>query len=171
MRSTSFFLDLTMAKKKKKNKEKKNKKVAKVFQGDVINDIHAVTSVYNSRLEETYSQFDLSNEQYRILQILKDAPAEGFSLKQIREALPNQTSNATRLVDKLHSKKLLIKKSSREDKRLLNITLSQQGGSVLSETQSKIAGINKQVTSALSGKEGKSLQKSLEKLSLSLNLL
>ena len=163
-----------MAKNKKKNnKEKKSKKskksVESTFKGDVMNAINEVKTVYDSKLEETFGQFDLSHEQYRILKILNEAPSGGYSLREIRESLPNQTSNATRLVDKLHGKKFLSKKSSAADKRQLKISLTQQGVSVLSETTSRISNMKNKVATSLSGKEGKVLQKNLEKLSLTLN--
>ena len=91
-------------KKKKKNKKGKSKKD---FKGNVIEAIQNVHFLYERKLDNTFSEFDLSNEQFRILQILSNGPTDGYSLRQIREALPNQTSNATRLVEK-HSSMLFI---------------------------------------------------------------
>lgn len=152
-----------MGKKKKKDKKKKSGK--KEFHGDVIESIQGLHFLYERRLDDTFNEFDLTNEQYRVLKILSEAPPEGFSLKEIRLSLPNQTSNATRLVEKLRQKKLLTKKSFRGDKRELRISLTEEGSSVLASAENKIFLVNAELKSALSPKSGKNLLESIDRLS------
>lgn len=141
---------------KKKKKDKKDK--AKKGNGlNLMDSIQSVHSLYEKKLDQTFSKFDLSNEQFRILQILNEAPEEGFTLKQIRETLPNQTSNATRLVEKLNAKKLLSKKSSKLDKRSLKITLTPSGNEALAMAQEQITSVENQIKNTLSAKHEKSL--------------
>ena len=153
-------------KKKKKNKKGKSKKD---FKGNVIEAIQNVHFLYERKLDNTFSEFDLSNEQFRILQILNNGPVDGYSLRQIREALPNQTSNATRLVEKLSVKKLVQKKSSKADKRELRITLTANGVSVLLNATMKIDNINTELESIFKSKNSKALIESLKNISDVLN--
>lgn len=140
---------------KKKNKKDKKEKSKKVVKANLLELIQAVNYQYERKLDSTFTEFDLSNEQFRILQILKDAPADGFSLRVIREMLPNQTSNATRLVEKLSSKKLLSKKSSRTDKRELRIKLTAQGNQILDNAQKKIDLLEAELSDSLKNKNAK----------------
>lgn len=151
-----------MAKKKDKKKNKKNSK--KGFKGDIIEHIQGLHFLYERRLDSTFNEFDLTNEQFRVLQILSSAPPEGLSLKEVRDSLPNQTSNATRLVEKLKIKKLLTKKPSKEDKRALRISLTESGSALLQEAENKTFQINAELKSALSPKSGKALNEALDRL-------
>lgn len=139
--------------KKKKGKKKSEKKS---FNGNIILAIQQTHTLYEQKIEATFSKYDLSNEQYRILQILSEAPENGYSLKQIREMLPNQTSNATRLVDKLKSKKLLSKKSARTDKRELRIRITEDGLLAYNNVVRAIAEIQEQISKNIGSKTGKS---------------
>lgn len=139
---------------KKKKGKKKNEK--KSFNGNIILTIQQTHALYEQKIEATFSKYDLSNEQYRILQILSEAPENGYSLRQIREMLPNQTSNATRLVDKLKSKKLLSKKSARTDKRELRIRITEDGLLAYKNVGGAIGEIQEQISKNIGSKTGKS---------------
>lgn len=148
---------------KKKKGKKKNEK--KSFNGNIILSIQQTHALYEQKIEATFSKYELSNEQYRILQILSEAPENGYSLKQIREMLPNQTSNATRLVDKLRSKKLLSKKSARTDKRELRIRITEEGLLAFNNVVRAIGEIQEQISKNVSTKAGKSVVTALNSIS------
>jgi len=152
-----------MAKKKKKKDKKEKSK--KGFKGNVIEAIQNVHYLYDRTLDKTFNEFDLSNEQFRILQIIFDGPEEGYALKQIREALPNRTSNTTRLVEKLRVKKMVQKKSSKSDKRKLKITLTSNGTVMLKEAKKKIDIINTELISILNPKNTRALMEYLKTIS------
>ena len=151
-----------MAKKKKKDKKAKNKKEVKF---NLIESIQAVHFMYERKLDHTFSKFELSNEQFRILQILNEAPPEGLALKDIRESLPNQTSNATRLVEKLNAKNLLSKKNSRADKRSLKISLTPAGTETLTLAQNEISEVENQMKNVVKSKDEKTISAALLEIS------
>lgn len=146
--------------KNKKNKEKKEKS-KKVLKGNVMESVQHVHFLYEKALENTFNEFGLSIEQFRILQILQEAPEDGYTLRNIRESLPNQTSNATRLVEKLKSKKLLVKKSSRIDKRELRISLTALGSQVLADASQKIGALDEGINSGIKSKNAKNVLETL----------
>jgi DNA-binding MarR family transcriptional regulator len=146
--------------KNKKNKDKKDKS-KKVSKGNIMESIQHVHFLYERTLENTFNEFGLSNEQFRILKILQGAPDEGYTLRNIRESLPNQTSNATRLVEKLRVKKLLLKKSSRMDKRELRISLTPAGKQVLDDASLKINSLDQALSAGIKTKNAKGLFETL----------
>ena len=141
-----------MAKKKSKNRS-----------GDVISEIQAIHYFYEKVLDKTYGSLGISNEQFKVLDILRDSE-EGLALNQIQLRLPNQTSNTTRLVDKLHSKKLLLKKNNPTDKRRLLITITAQGKDVWNEAKDLVKPLNRKFKKGLSSNGSKSLLAELKSL-------
>jgi DNA-binding MarR family transcriptional regulator len=154
---------------KKKKKKDKKEKSKKGFKGNVMEAVQNVHYLYDRTLDSTFSELDLSNEQFRILKILNDGAENGYTLRKIREALPNQTSNASRLVGKLHLKKMVQKKSSKSDKRELRITLTSIGADVFKAAKKKIERINAELESILKSKSATAMIENLDSISQVLN--
>jgi len=148
-------------KKKKKDKKSKSKNSDK---RTLIESIEALHFLFEKSVDDAFDQYDLSNEQFKILQILDAGPKEGYPLKQIRKSLPNQTSNTTRLVEKLRLKGFLNKKTSKLDKRELRVSLTSSGSDVLKNASLKIQEINENLRSVIKLKELPDLLKSLTAL-------
>lgn len=167
-----FFLALTMAKKKKKNSKEKEKKTksSKDFTGNLILEIQTIHALYERMLERSFRKFDLSNEQFLIMRILSEGQDEGISLKQIRKALPNHTSNTTRLVEKLKIKNLVTKKPFKLDKRQLRISLTVEGEKALNKLNGKIKEIDDRLNSTVKSKNLKILMSYLNKITSELNV-
>jgi len=142
------------------------KKKPKDRSGDVMSEIQAIHYYYEKVLDRKYASLGISNEQFNVLNIIAGSDT-GLALNQIQLNLPNQTSNTTRLVDKLQSKKLLIKKSNPADKRRLLITITPSGKEVWSNAKEMVKPLNKKVKKGLNSGSSKSLLvelKSLRKL-------
>ena len=138
---------------------KKKKKSA-----SVIGLMQTVQHLYERKLDHAFSIFGMSNEQFRILQILEGAPPEGFALKEIQKSLPNQTANTTRLVDKLNQKNYITKKSAKADKRELRINLTEQGIRALQDARAEIKQVEKKMSKSLKSKNVKLVVNELEKM-------
>ena len=148
------------------------KKKSKDRSGDVLSEIQAIQSLYERILDKTYSSLGISNEQFNVLDILATSET-GLALNQIQLLLANQTSNTTRLVDKLQSKKLLIKKNNPTDKRRLLITITPQGKEVWSSAIELVTPLNKKFKKGFNSKASKVLLtelKSFRKLLKALDL-
>jgi len=147
-----------MAKKKSK-KNKKNK--SKDLSQDILANIQSIHFLYEKQLDSIFTTLDISNEQYNVLGIVNNAPNGNYSLKEIQALLPNKTTNTTRLVNKLHLKKLLAKTVDKSDKRRLNITLTQTGADLLAKGNKSMTAMNQKLNNTLKGTPSKLL---LEKL-------
>jgi len=139
------------------------KKKSKDRSGDVLAQIQAIQSLYDRTLDKTYNTLGISNEQFNVLNILASSET-GLALNQIQLLLSNQTSNTTRLVDKLQSKKLLIKKSNPTDKRRLLITITEQGKEVHGSAIELVKPLNKKIKKGLNSVGGKVLLSELKSL-------
>lgn len=71
--------------------------------------------------------FGITWQQFNILRILKGSHPRPASLRYLAERMIDQTSNASRLVDKLVAGKLVDRKTCPEDRRQVEITLTEKG--------------------------------------------
>lgn len=79
-----------------------------------------------------FKPFGISPQQYNILRILKGA---GVPLKAqtVKERMIERSPNATRLMDKLSSKKLIERLPCDHDRRVVYIHITKDGLSLLKE--------------------------------------
>ncbi len=84
-----------------------------------------------NRLAEFFKQFDLTLQQYNILRILKGQHPQPISTAGIRERMIDRMSDASRIVDRLYKKGLVLRTICERDKRLVDITLSESGADLM----------------------------------------
>ncbi|NGN94868.1 MarR family transcriptional regulator [Nocardioides sp. KC13] len=103
-------------------------------------------------LAETYADFDLTAEQWRILSVLLDEPGQTMTRLADGAALPAGT--LTRHVDRLVERGLVLRKVHAEDKRRAVVALSPVGASAAREIRSRqrteaVARVTRDLRSAL----------------------
>src|ERR1700712_2414995 len=83
------------------------------------------------KIQDHLAIYDLTMQQFNILRILRGASGQPLSTLQIRERMLDKMSDASRLVDRLIIKKLAKKNTCREDRRLVDVVITQSGLSLL----------------------------------------
>ena len=83
------------------------------------------------KIKQILGASDITPQQFNILRILRGSHPTPLSTLQIRERLLDKMSDTSRIVDRLLIKKLVVKKSNRLDKRLVDISITEQGLSLL----------------------------------------
>jgi DNA-binding MarR family transcriptional regulator len=91
--------------------------------GDVLR--HAV--------ESALRPWDVSPEQYNVLRILRGAEEGGLPTLEIAERMLARSPNVTRLVDKMVAKGLAERHPGQSDRRVVRITATPRGRSLLRE--------------------------------------
>ncbi|MCA0381072.1 MAG: MarR family transcriptional regulator [Bacteroidetes bacterium] len=84
------------------------------------------------KMKDLLDHFNLTNQQYNILRILRSAE-EPLSTMQIRDRMLDKMSDTSRIVDRLVLKGLVQKSVSLHDKRLVDVVISEKGLSLLAE--------------------------------------
>ena len=87
------------------------------------------------RMKDLMSEHDLTPQQYNILRILKGSDPQPVSTLQIRERMLDKMSDTSRIVDRLVLKGLVVKKSCKTDRRLVDVTISEKGKALLTEME------------------------------------
>lgn len=114
----------------KLEKEINQNKFKSEYQKAHINILFTASwlSQQSSQLLKTYN---MSWQQFNILRILRGMYPEPASVKLLTERMIDKMSNASRLVEKLKQKGLVERKECHEDRRRVNVRITELGLEVL----------------------------------------
>jgi DNA-binding MarR family transcriptional regulator len=99
------------------------------YQKSIINLIYTFNWV-NERLNKRFEPFEITQQQFNILRILRGA-GQPLSTLQIRQRMLDRMSDTSRIVDRLVKKGLVKKTTCREDRRLVDVLLTEKGKKLL----------------------------------------
>ncbi|HTN35677.1 MAG TPA: hypothetical protein VL053_01305 [Arachidicoccus sp.] len=103
-----------------------------------------------------FDAYDITAQQYHIMRIVQHAE-KPLSILQIRERMLEKMCDASRLIDRLILKELVIKKVAQFDKRLVEVFLTERGEALLTSIKENIAELDKPIESNLSEQEAKTM--------------
>jgi DNA-binding MarR family transcriptional regulator len=113
-------------------------KQTKPFKSELqklVLNISVTSSWLNSIFVEKLKPYDISPPQYNVLRILKGKHPEGYCNQDITQRMIDKSSNATRIVDKLVTKKLANRTEDKFDRRSVNIKITDKGLKLLAEIE------------------------------------
>jgi len=74
-----------------------------------------------------FKKYDLTNQQFNVLRILRGQNGTAITVKNIESRMLDRSSNVSRLIDKLLKKSLVERIPSCEDRRRVDINVTQKG--------------------------------------------
>jgi len=131
------------------------------YQKAILNLIYTFNWV-NEKINKRFEPFDITQQQFNILRILRGA-GQPLSTLQIRQRMLDKMSDTSRIVDRLVKKGMVKKTISREDRRLVDVLLTDKGKKLLQSMD----GMNEEMESIfkyLSIEEAKLLNVLLDKV-------
>ena len=105
----------------------------------------------------------LTHQQFNVLRILRGSHPKPLSTLQIRERMLDKMSDSSRIVDRLMKKELVTKTTCANDKRLVDVSITQLGLEKLLEIDKKEVLIDKSLHN-LSEEEAETLSYLLDKI-------
>ena len=123
---------------------------------NIIYTANWITSYQN----EFFKDFGISPQQYNILRILRGAD-EPLNVQTIKNRMLERSPNATRLMDKLCSKNLIERLPSKHDRRVVKISITQEGQDLLNAIP---VDANQELLKNLNEKEAAQLSDLLDKM-------
>ena len=115
-----------------------------------------------AQLKKLFDKEGLTMQQFNILRIVRGSD-KPLSTLQIRERMLDKMSDSSRIVDRLVIKGLLKKITSKLDKRLVEVSITEKGKKKLQRTDLQEDELQ-QIVKALSTTEAKTLNKLLDKI-------
>ncbi len=138
----------------------------KKFQSEqhklMVNLIYS-TNWMNSQYANYFSNSDITIQQYNVLRILRGQYPNPCNIKLIKERMLDRMSDASRIVDKLFKKKLLLRKECADDRRNVDILITEKGLELLKKLD-YLDESCKEIFSSLSVNEIKTINNLLDKL-------
>lgn len=146
----------------KLEKEIKQEKFTSEYQKLNVNIIFT-GSWLTMKNSENMKPFNITIQQYNILRILRGQHPEPATVNLLIERMLDKMSNASRIVDKLLAKKLAERKSCSNDRRCVDVIITDKGLKMLSKIDDLFEKWECELKN-ISVKEAKELNRLLDKL-------
>ena len=140
---------------------KQNKPFASIKEKTMVN-IMFTHSWLSERMRNFFDPFDITPKQYNILRILKGADGP-LSTSVIRDRMIDKMSDTTRLIDRMIKRGWVKKNTCPEDKRLVDIVITDLGLAKLEEIENDPSK-KVDILNSLSEEEALQLSSLLDKL-------
>ena len=121
-------------------------------------------NVFAEQIGNTLHPFGLSLQQFNVLRILRGRNGVAASLESVTEDMIHRVSNTSRIVDKLLEKAFVKRAVCLENRRKVNIFITQKGLKLLKKIDNIINQTEETLTASLSKKEMDQLLQLLNKL-------
>jgi DNA-binding MarR family transcriptional regulator len=131
------------------------------YQKGIVNLIYTYNWM-NEKMKKLFDREDITGQQYNILRILRGA-AKPISTLQIRERMLDKMSDTSRIVDRLVLKGLAKKNVCKDDKRLVDVSISTKGKILLEKIDQYEKDMDA-ILGNLTDIEAKTLNKLLDKI-------
>lgn len=126
-------------------------------------NIFYTQNIISEKFAEVLKPYDLSSEQYNVLRILRGQNGKPTNMCVIQERMLAKTSNTTRLVDKLLLKDLVTREVCSENRRKMEVTITEKGIDLLTELDPKVESHENLFSQNLTQDELEQLNNLLEK--------
>lgn len=131
------------------------------FQKAAINLIYTFNWM-NEKMKAMFDKEEITPQQFNILRILRGA-GKPISTLQIRQRMLDKMSDTSRIVDRLLTKGLVKKNTCPDDKRLVDVSITDKGKKLL-ERMDLLAPEMDAIFKNLSDADAKLLNKLLDKI-------
>ncbi|WP_035673214.1 MarR family winged helix-turn-helix transcriptional regulator [Flavobacterium sp. 83] len=120
-------------------------------------------NVITDNFNEILKPYDISGEQYNVLRILRGQKGNPANMCLIQDRMLAKTSNTTRLVDKLLLKDFVTRNVCPENRRKIEVLITQKGLDILAELDPKVIEHEELFSKKLNTEELEKLNYLLEK--------
>ena len=127
-------------------------------------NICSASNWLNTGIRSFLKPYGITQKQYNILTILESHKEElAMTILDVREKMIDRMSDASRIIDRLEIKGLILKKPCTMDKRANRVYLTDHGKSLLGSIHKNRASLDA-ITNRISLEEAKQLSVLLEKV-------
>jgi len=112
--------------------------------------------------ERVVEPHGITGQQYNVLHILRGARPEQLPTLTIAERMVEQTPGITRLLDRLEKKGMVRRERCASDRRQVMCEITPRGVALLDRLDEQVARLEREMMSALSGEELRTLISALD---------
>lgn len=139
------------------------KKFISEHQKALINIIYTSGQILSNNTR-VLRPFNISQQQFNILRILRGMHPQPATVKLLTERMLDKMSNASRLVEKLKQKDLVKRLPCEDDRRRVDISITEKGLELVGEASVEIEADMARIRSVLTTDEAQQLSDLLDKV-------
>ncbi|RYZ33036.1 MAG: MarR family transcriptional regulator [Sphingobacteriales bacterium] len=117
-----------------------------------------------THMQQNLKPYNLTAPQFNVLRILRGQKGKPMSAFAIQERMIHRTSNVTRILEKLVEKSLVTRDSSPNNRRMIDVMLTEQGLELINSTDYLAKEAQEKMASVLSDDDAANLGDWLDKL-------
>jgi DNA-binding MarR family transcriptional regulator len=129
----------------------------------VVNILYSGNWISNAQMR-LLKPFGITMQQYNVLRILRGQSPQPVKVSEITERMLDKMSNASRLVDKLVAKKLVVRTECPSDRRAVDVVITQKGLDLLQRIDSTQLQWEEDIQQRLTSEEAIVLSRLLDQL-------
>lgn len=143
-------------------KETKTSKFENIYLQAIVNVLYTYNWC-NEGLKNIICPYDITTQQFNVLRILRGQYPQPCTISLIKSRMLDRMCDASRIVDRLLQKELILKKINTLDRRAADILISSKGLKLLHkmDREVSIAGL---ISSNLTDQEAQQLNDLLDKM-------
>jgi DNA-binding MarR family transcriptional regulator len=120
----------------------KQKEFKDQYNKAIVNLLYTQSFIVTKQ-SSLFKPLALSPEQYNVLRILKGQKGSPITVSSIQERMLNKMSNASRLVEKLKQKGMVVREECPTDRRQVDILITEKGLEVLGQLHNQMHELNR----------------------------
>ena len=132
------------------------------LETEAILNVQRTADQFIRALSEVLKPADISPTQYNALRILQGAGKNGWNCSEIGERMVTRDPDITRLLDRLEDRGLVQRVRSDEDRRVVNVRITQKGSKTLTDLQPLLVHLEQNLLGHMGGERLKLLIELLE---------
>ena len=91
------------------------------------------------KMNDVFKEFDMTRQQYNVLRILRGQHPGHASVNLIKDRMLDKMSDASRIVERLRIKDLIKREDCKNDKRAVEVTITEKGLQLLDIMENEVA--------------------------------
>jgi len=115
----------------------KQKKFRSPYQRLGLNLVYTSNWIQYQQMD-IFREHDITSQQYNVLRILRGQYPNPIKVSDIAERMLDKNSNTSRLIDKLLAKKLTDRKSCPNDRRAVDVIITEAGLELLKKLDPEV---------------------------------
>jgi len=124
--------------------------------------IYITSQELRNYAERVLSPFDLTLEQFHLLKNL--SPDAGLTQRELCETAGKTPANLSRMLDRMESKLLVVRRGNPADRRASLVFLTNKGQDLIEEVLGGFELLSAQLTAGISAEEQEIVRKTLAKM-------
>ena len=133
-----------------------------LYQQAVVNVVFT-SGWCNEQMKQLLAPYDITNQQFNILRILRGQYPNPSTINLLKSRMLDKMCDASRIVDRLVQKELVLKEVNTEDKRAVDIIISKKGLQLLTQMDHEVD-LSAMASNTLTEEEADQLNFLLDKL-------